>query len=256
MTGPSPERIAGRSRLVAALVLLPPAVDLVLRAVAPGRGCRLRQQEAPLRRCLPAGVAVLSLLVQLRHDRDTQRLVDELAQRSRTDALTGLGNRWAFDEELAARLEGSHGPRRHRADPTSTTVLLVDVDHFKAYNDRHGHPAGDAALVQVARAIRRGARRGDGVHRIGGEEFAVLLEAGHEEGLRVADRVRRAVAEAGGGQITVSVGVATGRGEEPGSLFARADRALYRAKDRGRNCVDSHHAAAVAEVDRSCPALR
>jgi diguanylate cyclase (GGDEF)-like protein len=133
--------------------------------------------------------------------------------------------------------------------------VLVDVDHFKSYNDRYGHPAGDEALSRVARAIRSAARGGDGVHRIGGEEFAVLLAAGHAESLDVAHRIRRAVATVGQGRITVSAGVATAGDEDAQTLIDRADRALYRAKDRGRNRVDSHHTGSSPPVPRirRCP---
>ncbi|MGY1827588.1 GGDEF domain-containing protein [Blastococcus sp. SYSU DS0541] len=241
MSDMTPQRIAGRGRLLAALGLLPLAVEVARRRGQSRRVVAPRQRQAPLRLPLPAGLAVLSVL-QLRHTRRVEQLVSELTHRSRTDALTGLGNRWAFDEELAARLRSSRTPAlRRRCDPAHTTLALIDIDHFKAYNDRHGHPAGDQALAQVAEATRRAARNGDGVYRVGGEEFAVLLDAGHGESLRVADRIRLAVADARAGRITVSVGVATtAGGEAPETLIARADLALYRAKERGRNCVDSH----------------
>jgi diguanylate cyclase (GGDEF)-like protein len=232
--------------MVAVFGLLPLAVDVARRLRPPRRSAGPRRRQAPLRLSLPAGLSVLSLLLQLGHARRVERLVGELAHRSRTDPLTGLGNRGAFDDELAARLRASRAAvSRRRCDPAPTTLALIDIDHFKAYNDRYGHPAGDEALARVAAAIRTAARSGDGVHRIGGEEFAVLLAAGHGESLRVADRIRRTVADAGDGRITVSVGVATAVDEGAETLIGRADRALYRAKERGRNCVDSHHTGPV-----------
>lgn len=243
MRGATPERAVAGGRLVATLAVLPLAVRYVQAHHAV---TTRRQRQAPRRLSLSAGLSALSLLVQLGHAWRVEQLVGELTHRSRTDPLTGLGNRWAFDDELAARLRQSRAaaPRRD-GDPTATTLVLVDIDHFKSYNDRYGHPAGDEALAQVADAITSAARSGDGVHRIGGEEFAVLLAAGHAESLDIADRIRRTVASAGPEGITVSAGVATAVDGDPETLIDRADRALYRAKERGRNCVDSQHAVPV-----------
>ncbi len=161
----------------------------------------------------------------------------QLDRIARTDALTGVANRRSFDLALAAT------PAAPRA------LLLIDVDHFKAYNDRHGHVAGDACLVQVARAIGAAAD-GDGVlvARYGGEEFAVLCTgAAAVDAAALATRVRDAVralaiphADAPAARITVSVGVAcdVAGGRDTGDLLADADRALYRAKAAGRDRID------------------
>jgi diguanylate cyclase (GGDEF)-like protein len=124
---------------------------------------------------------------------------------------------------------------------------MVDVDHFKAFNDRHGHLAGDKALVALARALVGGSRSHDLVARYGGEEFAVLLpETAREGTIRFAENMRERIATARigadlGTPLTVSLGVATypGDGERARDLVAVADRELYRAKAGGRNRVSA-----------------
>lgn len=167
-------------------------------------------------------------------------LTDELRRAALTDALTGLGNRRRFDEVLTReRLRA----QRH-GEPLS--LLLIDIDHFKAYNDRYGHLAGDGCLRQVAGAIAMQARRpGDEAARYGGEEFAVLLPATDGAGARhIADGLLAAVVELGllhagsalcGGRVTVSVGATTMSGALESAPFVdAADRALYLAKAQGR----------------------
>ncbi|MCK8784053.1 GGDEF domain-containing protein [Roseomonas sp. NAR14] len=161
---------------------------------------------------------------------------------ARLDALTGLGNRRAFDEALWRLFARS----RRRGRPLS--LLLIDIDTFKAYNDRYGHPEGDACLRAVGRALAR-ALHGIGLAlRYGGEEFAVLLPgSGTEAALEVAERLRLAVraldrphAGAAAGVVTISLGLATAPargGATPAGLVNAADRALYRAKREGRDRV-------------------
>jgi two-component system cell cycle response regulator len=165
---------------------------------------------------------------------DTQRL-------AATDALTGLMNRRAF---LAA-LEREHSRASRHALPLS--LLMIDVDHFKRVNDTHGHDAGDAVLRAVAAALTRGARRSDLVARWGGEEFVAALPQTAEVGGRVAaERLRRTVAEVrhpmkGGEPLIVTVSLGLASALKPATieeLLARADRALYAAKERGRNRVE------------------
>jgi len=120
--------------------------------------------------------------------------------------------------------------------------LLLDVDHFKRYNDTHGHPAGDAALVAIADLLRKSTRAVDSVARYGGEEFlVVLLETTLATAGIVAERIRSRVAAAAftGGSMSVSIGVAEcpGHGDTPESLIASADAALYQAKGEGRDRV-------------------
>jgi len=171
------------------------------------------------------------------------QLNEELSVQSQTDALTGLANRRAFDQRLAEEVSRA---ARHGV-PVS--LLIVDIDHFKAYNDHYGHPAGDACLRRVATVLRECAGRPtDLVARVGGEEFAVLLpHQGRAEALQVAERCLRgveaaAIAHAGSPvapYVTLSVGVAqsTPSGQDAAALLASADAALYRAKGEGRRRV-------------------
>lgn len=172
--------------------------------------------------------------------RHTQ-LFDELRRGSQHDDLTGLGNR----RLLRIRLEDELHRAERFGQPVS--VLAIDIDHFKALNDRHGHPTGDASLRKLAGLMTRNLRRIDTIARTGGEEFVVLLpRTTLAEAAQVADKLRSLVELAEfpggegqpGGMLTISVGVASLRPEETGAdLLARADTALYEAKDRGRNCV-------------------
>ena len=166
------------------------------------------------------------------------------------DALSGLHNRRSFETTLEQEW------RRGHREQTALSMLMIDIDHFKAFNDRHGHPAGDSCLRRVGAAVAAQVQRpGDMVARIGGEEFVVLLPGTEEAGAaRVAERVRAAVAAAGitheGGSlgpVTVSIGVATrrpgGDASERSALVDAADRALYWAKENGRNLVRAEQLA-------------
>jgi diguanylate cyclase (GGDEF)-like protein len=172
---------------------------------------------------------------------DLERANVELSRLVRSDVLTKLSNRRHFFECLDAELARTrrHGP--------ALGLLLVDLDHFKAVNDRHGHPTGDCVLEAVGEALRSELRAGDVAARLGGEEFALLLGHASPEGLRiVAERVRARIAtldlvDARGEpiRITASVGAALAAGPRADGteLVARADQALYAAKARGRNQV-------------------
>jgi len=162
----------------------------------------------------------------------------ELARLSLTDWLTGLGNRRAFDAALTRELR--HAQRTGR----SVSLLLVDVDHFKSYNDRYGHQQGDAALADIARVLAGACQRAaDGAFRVGGEEFALILpETGLEGARRVSERIRRAVQaldrDHSGSpfrHLTASVGYAEVQGDVPATAYERTDAALYRAKQSGRD---------------------
>ncbi|HYL54803.1 MAG TPA: diguanylate cyclase [Gemmatimonadales bacterium] len=160
----------------------------------------------------------------------------ELERLSVTDALTGLYNRRHLMGTLANEVQRSRRLRR------TFSVLLADVDHFKQYNDTHGHLAGDAALVTIAEILRRTTRGVDSVARYGGEEFVVMLiEAPLSTALIVAERIRsRVAAEAfDGGPMTVSIGTAEypAHGDTPEELIASADAAMYEAKNAGRDRV-------------------
>jgi diguanylate cyclase (GGDEF)-like protein len=160
------------------------------------------------------------------------------------DGLTGLANRRTFDDALYKE------HRRALRDRSRLAMLMIDVDWFKAFNDRYGHPAGDECLKRVSKAIENTLPRpGDLVARFGGEEFAVLLPNTDEAGAAImADRIRRAIVALAiehdacpAGVVTISAGVAAlasnGFEAEVEALVRQADRALYRAKHLGRNAV-------------------
>lgn len=156
---------------------------------------------------------------------------------SHTDALTGLPNRRAFDESIGALV---HGRREH---DRSFSLLMLDLDRFKDYNDAHGHLAGDEVLRRTAELLRGALRPGDLPARYGGEEFAVLLpDTGAEEAEQVARRIMQAFHEEAwpGRPVTASIGVAAGGREEAAAgVVGRADGALYAAKATGRDRVAS-----------------
>jgi len=169
-------------------------------------------------------------------------LIAEIAQH---DTLTGLKNRRVFDEHLDRLWE------QGIEDGHALAILMLDIDHFKAYNDRYGHQAGDHALRRVAQTLQTFVNRPlDVLARYGGEEFAVLsydLDGGQAEAL--AERMRRAVSELaiehrgsqGAAALTISVGVAVvhpSRDRRSRGALQLADQALYEAKVRGRNRVE------------------
>ncbi|MGY0194179.1 GGDEF domain-containing protein [Leptothrix sp. BB-4] len=198
----------------------------------------------------PLGAGFGFLLANL--ERSTRRLRDLATH----DSLTGCANRNLFDAQLRTTLEQA------RRDATPVSLLVLDLDHFKAINDRHGHQAGDAVLKACAQALQGRLRGADLLARLGGEEFAVVLaRTPADDALRVAEDLRLAVAALtpvlpgltdgtpdghGTGQdgrsvhvsIRVSIGVATVAGEQaptPDALYGLADRALYQAKAQGRD---------------------
>lgn len=167
--------------------------------------------------------------------------MNELQHQSRTDPLTLLGNRRLFDDKLPEEFAMAREQQR----PLS--LLVLDIDHFKGYNDRHGHARGDQAIKAVASALRKFARKPLVACRYGGEEFTVILpNIDCQTAAIMSERLRRAVEETLHGDlaITISVGYAClsrGDFETAEKFFEAADSALYTAKQRGRNCVVSFH---------------
>ncbi|WP_198506864.1 sensor domain-containing diguanylate cyclase [Dyella ginsengisoli] len=170
---------------------------------------------------------------------ESQKL--ELQRLAHTDSLTGLSNRRDFLEHLENAIRCS------REEDPPLCVLMLDIDHFKAINDDHGHAVGDRALVALADTCRQQLRDGDNIGRLGGEEFGIVLPQTRIDSAEpVADRLREAlsgvrVPDANGGTLgfTVSIGLAqrSGPWESASELLLRADRALYQAKREGRNRV-------------------
>jgi len=178
---------------------------------------------------------------------NTQRIVtdrgqiEELTDHANVDGLTGLYNRRWLDNTLVRLL--AQAIRAERA----LCILLIDVDHFKKYNDSQGHPGGDQALIAMGQVLKKAVRSYDFATRYGGEEFVILLpNTPINEAIVVAERVRasaaqRLVAYPGGRplpNVTISVGVAISQSDSTAAaLIAAADAQLYRAKADGRNCV-------------------
>jgi diguanylate cyclase (GGDEF)-like protein len=218
-------------------------LQLVVPLVAGGRalgalevtlGAPLGIDDVKILELLAAAAAVALQNAHLYQE--TQRLAT-------TDPLTGLSNHRHFHDLLKLEVQ------RARRMNYSIGLLIMDLDHFKLVNDRHGHPAGDAALRQVAELLRKRLRRTDIVGRIGGEEFAAILPGdGQAEVAIVAEKLRKAVEElppieGGMGDETTSVTLSVGGASlqpdrlDAQALIGSADRALYEAKRNGRNQV-------------------
>lgn len=215
------------------LVKLPDAIELVARIRYHSRSYIALQQRDEAYRALRESQQQL-----LETNLVLQRLMN-------SDGLTGLSNRRHFDEYLEMEW------RRSLREQSQLSLLMIDVDYFKSYNDTFGHVAGDEALRQVAGAIREGcSRSSDLAARYGGEEFAMVLPGTSPGGARLlAEKVRRTVESLQishdqprpGSHLTVSIGVSTlvpgGGGQTFRVLIEMADQALYQAKNNGRNQV-------------------
>jgi diguanylate cyclase (GGDEF)-like protein len=187
-----------------------------------------------------AGLAVIFLFARLqRHRAQLSGLNDELARLAAVDPLTRLRNRRAIEQYLSDSLSTA---RRHGLN---LSLLIIDVDHFKAFNDRLGHQQGDAILAHVARVLDDALRAEDAIGRWGGEEFLVVLPGTDEAGaLRVTERLRAALADdqpesarAHRLPVTITIGLAEWGEDSIGELISRADSALYLGKGAGRDTV-------------------
>lgn len=189
--------------------------------------------------CVPLLVihTIAVSLTSYRLVRKVQRQNRQLDELNRRDPLTGLASRDYWLTHASRLLADCHAGR------TPASLVLIDIDRFKAVNDSHGHAAGDQALRSVAEVMRAHSGPDDLAGRIGGDELGLVLAAGREHTLDVADNIRRHIARTSSesGSITVSIGLAEA-GATDRDLHAwmeAADRALYRAKQSGRNRVEA-----------------
>ena len=179
-----------------------------------------------------------SYMLMLSDISERQRAVEQARHQAEHDALTGLPNRTLFMDRLGQALASV--ARQHR----QFALMFIDLDHFKAVNDNHGHEAGDAVLQEVAHRLRRCVRRVDTVSRLGGDEFVVLLAdiGGVDQAAHVAATIMQSVArpieaEVGSLSLSVSIGIAIcpSDGDDPKTLLRHADVAMYHAKESGRS---------------------
>ncbi len=212
-------------------------------AVVAGAGFGVApSDEILLSALLVSGVVLAPLVIAHREDRVRREqfgALEQLVHVATTDPLTGAGNRRAFFEAADRAIAQA----RSRGEPL--TVVLLDLDHFKAVNDRYGHAAGDEVLLAVATRIWARMGEGEEFARLGGEEFGLLLPGtAMAEALERAEELRTALAgmrvelPKGEVAVTASVGVSEWRADEPiDATLARADLGMYAAKSAGRNCV-------------------
>ncbi|MGN6379210.1 MAG: GGDEF domain-containing protein [Gaiellales bacterium] len=221
------------------------AAVAVLATAAAGRALAVRQPDA-VADSPPSDDQLETALAEMNQmNAELMFLRDQAEVHALTDQLTGVGNRRAFEEAVERALAAPYD------DGHTVAVLMIDIDHFKAVNDTHGHARGDAVLCELAERLRAGAREHDVIARWGGEEFVVLLPGFPCDEATLARRaevVREAVANtpACAGDLcvplTVSVGAAlrSARLNTPEQLVRAADAALYEAKRGGRNRVVLH----------------
>ncbi len=221
-----------------------------LKANRPFQARFINQRKDGSRYYVEQSIApVLDSAGQCRHFISTSWNVDELVEREQAlhamameDKMTGLLNRRAGDN----RLQAAYHDWRTELQPLS--LILCDIDHFKAVNDRFGHPAGDRIIQQVAATLSQQLRSSDAAIRWGGEEFMLVIQAHLAEASSLAERLRSAIAgldDAEVGSISLSFGVAeAGTKDSLQQLISRTDKALYKAKRNGRDQVCCDHGQA------------
>ena len=238
-------------------LILRPIRSLVRTAARFGRGdLRVRATEKPwIAEFEPLAVALDDMARKLAAREEELQIANQhLEELASLDGLTGLANRRGFDRELDQAWRRADEMRQPLA------LMMIDIDHFKLFNDRYGHVRGDTCLRAVGETLSLVClEQAVLVARYGGEEFALLLPGLHlDRAIALAEEARRAIedlliahAEAPGGLVTISIGVESlvpEEGQSAADLVEVADRALYIAKHRGRNTVVSHLLAA-GEVD-------
>lgn len=218
----------------ASFFLLPPEIMLSV----------IRRAMLPVALVNAFGVVLFGLFLRSESNRiaDAARNVREAT----TDPLTDLSNRRHFERTAPDRLAMAEREGR------SLSVLLIDIDHFKDVNDRFGHDVGDVVLCALARTLRRNVRASDLVARLGGEEFAILLDASAPAAGTIAEKLRAGIEAGLDGErvppVTISIGIAAAApGQSIAATLKKADLALYEAKRLGRNRVHRHEDAVVAD---------
>ena len=232
------DRAAYRASLAASAATLS-RWRLEYRVVLPAQGLRWRQGDAVPRRTQDGGTLWHGFISDITERKEIERQMQELAT---MDFLTGLPNRRHFMQRMEEQLA-----RLERGGETRAAVLMIDLDHFKDVNDQYGHAVGDLVLKHFAAVLRLELRKVDAVGRIGGEEFSLILpgagtRAAQAFGRRLQARLQRSPLIDGTRRIAVqvSIGVAALRAGEAGvdAALLRADAALYRAKEGGRNRIE------------------
>lgn len=174
---------------------------------------------------------------------DTERRemqIRDLTRRATTDSLTGVLNRRAFEEYLDQMFEQFRANKEHNKEKV-LAVFALDIDHFKSINDTFGHPTGDAVLKEFATLLQEYVRDTDRVGRVGGEEFAIVIETTKGRSYDRAEEIRKRIEDSmvlpDGRKVTVSIGIASTMGhlKDRDRLLTLADVALYEAKQGGRN---------------------